>query len=102
MSADLNSSAATAPTFALLVMCVECGAGVEVLLPTDRSAIALLLAQRGWYMSVLTPQGQGLEVSLVVGAVCASCAPIVYSPELLTIAEERRQKLLADRSEGPR
>lgn len=80
------------PACALLVMCVECGDGAEVQLPTDRDAIARVLAQRAWHMSVLTPPGQ---VPIVFGAVCASCAPRVYPPEVLKIAEERRQKLLA-------
>ena len=79
---------------ALLVTCVECGEGVEVPLPTDHRAIALLLAQRGWHMSVLTPPGQGPE-PVVFGVLCNACAPKVYPPEVMKIAEERRRQLLA-------
>lgn len=86
------------PPCALLVMCVECGEGVEVLLPTYRDAIARVLAQRGWFMSLLTPPGQGPEVPIVVGAVCASCAPTVYPPEVLKVAEAQRQKLLVEKT----
>jgi hypothetical protein len=79
------------PKCALLVMCVECGKGVEAPLPTDRDAIARLLAQQGWFTSVLSPPGQ---TPILVGALCATCAPTVFSPEALKVAEERRQKLL--------
>jgi hypothetical protein len=82
------------PALALLVMCVECGAAVEARLPIESRAIALLLAQRGWFMSVLTPPGQGPEVPIVFGALCGSCAPKVYPPEVLEVAEARRQDLL--------
>jgi hypothetical protein len=85
----------TEPPCALLVMCVQCGQGVEVPLPTDRDTIARVLAQHGWLMSVLTPPGQGPEVPIVIGALCMSCAPNVFPPEVLKVAEERRQQLLA-------
>jgi hypothetical protein len=85
----------TEPLCSLLVMCAECGDGVEVPLPTDRDAIALILARRGWYMSVMTPPGQGLEVPLVVGAVCTRCASSAFPPEVLKTAEDRRLKMLA-------
>ncbi len=83
------------PACALLVMCVECGQGVEAPLPTDRRAIARLLAQHGWFMSVLSPPGQGPETPILVGALCPTCAPNVFPPEVLRVAEERRQKMLA-------
>jgi hypothetical protein len=87
------------PTFALWVMCVECGQGVEAPMPLDHRALSLLLAQRAWFPSVLTPPGQNPEVPILLGALCATCAPNVYPAEVLKVAEERRQKLLA---EGPR
>lgn len=86
----------TEPTCALLVMCVECGQGVEVPLPTYRDAIVRVLAQRGWFMSVLTPPGQGPEVPIVIAALCGDCAPRVFPPEILKAAEEQRQKLLEE------
>lgn len=92
---ELTTNSKIEPPCALLVMCCECGEGVEAPLPTDRDAIARVLAQRGWFMSVLTPPGQGPEVPIVVGALCASCAPRVLPPEILKVAEERRQKMLA-------
>lgn len=75
-------------------MCVHCGQGAEAPLPTDRDAIAYLLAQHGWFVSVLSPPGQGPEVPILIGALCASCAPAVFPAEVLKAAEERRQKLL--------
>jgi hypothetical protein len=81
----------------LLVMCVECGQGVEVPLPIDRDALAHLLAQRGWFTSALTPPGQGPEVPVVIGVVCASCAPNLFPPEVIRAAEERRQKMAVPR-----
>ena len=86
--------AAIEPPCQLLVMCVECGSGIEVPLPTDRDAITRLLARHGWFMSMLSPPGQSTVSPIVVGAVCVSCAPTVYPPEVLKIAEERRLKML--------
>ena len=84
--------------FALFLMCVECGQGVEALLPIDRDGIALLLAQHAWFVSVMTPPGQGPDVPIVFGALCGQCAPKVFPPEVMKAAEERRKLLL---SRGP-
>jgi len=75
-------------------MCVECGKGIEAPLPTDRDAIARLLAQRGWFTSVLTQPGQGPEVPILIGALCETCAPTVLPAEVLRAAEAQRQKML--------
>src|SRR5271167_578618 len=77
---------------ALLVMCIECGAGVEALLPIEPRAIVLLLARHAWFMSVVSEPGP--EVPIVFGALCAGCAPKVFPPEVLKAAEEQRQALL--------
>ncbi len=91
------------PKFALLVMCVECGEGVEAPLPIDHKTIALLLAQRGWFMSVLSPPGQGPEVPILGAALCTACAPSVYSPAVMKIVELRRQEMLqAAQDQGAR
>jgi len=82
------------PKCALLVMCVECGEGVDAPLPIEHRAIAVLLAQRGWFMSVISPPGQGPEVPILFAALCATCAQKVYPSEVYKIAEERRQVLL--------
>lgn len=82
------------PSFALLVMCVECGDGAELPLPIDGRLLAFHLAQRGWFVTVVSPPGQGIETPYVLGPLCAACAPKVYSPEVLAAAEERRQQLL--------
>jgi hypothetical protein len=79
-------------------MCAECGHGFEAPLPIDRDALAYQLAQHRWFLSVVTPPGQGPEVPICFGALCAECAPTVFPPEVLKVAEERRLKLL----ESPR
>lgn len=82
------------PKCALLVMCVECGRGAEAPLPIDRDAFAHFLAQIAWYASVLTPPGQGPEVPVVLAALCTTCAPTVFPPEVMKAAEERRRQML--------
>jgi len=87
-------NAVTEPRIALLALCVECGEGVEVPLPVDARWLAFLLAQRGWFISVLTPPDQGPEVPMLVAPLCTACAQKVYSPEMYQAAEARRQQLL--------
>jgi hypothetical protein len=82
------------PKFSLLVMCAECGEGIEAPLPLDQRGLALLLAQRGWFTSVMSPPGQGPEVPILFAALCGTCAQKVYPPEVYKVAEERRQMLL--------
>lgn len=82
------------PRCALLAMCVECGAGIEIPLPVDPRWLAFFLAQSGWFISVMTPPGQGPEVPMLLGPLCTACAQKVFSPEVFKIAEERRQQLL--------
>jgi hypothetical protein len=98
MRADPNaatgSTAPIEPTCALLVMCVECGQGIEATLPIDYRAFVYLLATNSWFPSVLTPPNQGSEVPILFGALCPSCAQQVYSPEVFQAAEERRQQML--------
>lgn len=105
---DPNSQAAPAPgpepRCVLLAMCIECGEGIEVPLPVDPRMLAFFLAQSGWFVSVLTPPGQGPEVPMVIGPLCMACAQQVYSPEVFATAEQRRQQLLqaAQAAQGPR
>lgn len=73
--------------------CLECS--------TDRAAIERLLAQHGWFMSMMSPPGQGPDVPIVVGAVCGTCAPTVCPPEALKVAEERRLKILEEKKTKP-
>ena len=82
------------PPCALLVMCVECGRGVEAPLPTDRDILARFLAQHGWFMTVMAPPRQGPETPILLGALCGTCAPTVFPPEVMKAAEERRQLML--------
>lgn len=79
------------PPCALLVMCSECGRGVEVPLPMDRESLELFLILQTWFMGVFTSPGQ---VPIVFGALCGDCAPKVFSPEALRAAEAHRQKML--------
>ena len=79
------------PKCALLVMCVECGEGIDAPLPIDHKAIAILVAQRGWFMSVLSQPGQE---PLLFGVLCTLCAQKVFPAELFKVAEERRLALL--------
>jgi hypothetical protein len=60
----------------------------------DQRSLAFHLAQRGWFVSVLTPPGQGPEVPILFGGLCTSCAQKVYSPEIFKVADERRQQML--------
>ena len=96
------------PSCALLVMCVECGEGTELPLPVDQRALAVLLAQRGWFISVMSPPNQGPEVPMILGPLCTACAQQVYPPEVFAAAEQRRQQLLqaaaqaAHAAQGPR
>lgn len=84
-----------APNCAVLILCVECGDGAEVPLPMDQRSLSFYLAQREWFVSVLTPPGQGPEVPILFGALCPPCAKKTYSPEVFKVADERRQQLLA-------
>ena len=77
-------------------MCVECGDGIDASLPIDRRSLSLLLAQRSWFMSVLSPPGEGPEAQALFGALCAGCAKRVYPAEVFELAEERRLLLLRD------
>ena len=92
------------PKCALLAMCVECGEGTELPLPVDQRALAFLLAQRGWFMSVMSPPNQGPEVPMILGPLCTACAQKVYPPEVFAAAEQRRQQLLqaAQAAQGAR
>jgi hypothetical protein len=89
------------PRTAWLLMCVQCGQGTEAPLPLDRDGVALFLAQIGWYVSVLTPPGQGPEVPILLAALCPNCAPAIYPPEVMRVAEERRKQML-QAAQGPR
>jgi hypothetical protein len=89
-----SPQAPPAPKVALLVTCVECGEGVEVLMPIEHKAIAVFLAQRGWFMTTLTPPSQNPEVPVLFGVLCSTCAPKIYPPEIMKAAEEQRQALV--------
>ena len=81
-------------TCAMLVLCVECGDGAEVPLPMDQRSLAFYLAQHGWFVTTMTPPGQGSEVPILFGALCTTCAQKVYSPEVFKAADDRRQQML--------
>ena len=80
--------------WALLVLCVECGEGVEVPLPIDYVPFLFFLAQRGWFTSVLKQPAQDPEAATLFAALCTPCAQKVYPPEVFKIADERRQQLV--------
>jgi len=95
MNPDPNSvPAPIEPTFALLVMCVECGQGIEAPLPIDYRSFVYFLATHGWFPAALSPPDQGPEVPILCAALCPSCAQQKYPPEVFQVAEERRQKML--------
>ena len=81
------------PPYALLVMCNECGRGVEILLPIAHAHFERSLARHAWFVAVLTLPGQ---TPILFGALCGDCAPKIFPPEILQAAEERRQKLLQE------
>jgi hypothetical protein len=78
----------------LLALCVECGQGIELAFPIDHHSLALTLAQSSWFISVMSPPGQGPEAPRILGPLCTACAQQVYPPEVFAAAEERRQRLL--------
>lgn len=82
------------PACALLAMCVECGQGAEIPLPVDGRILGFILALRGWFISVMSPPGQGPEAPMLLGPLCPTCAQKVYPPEVLVVAEQRRQQLV--------
>ena len=84
------------PVCTLLAMCVECGEGAELPLPIDQHILAFCLAQRGWFISVMSPPGQGSDTPMLLGPLCASCAQKVYPSDVFTVAEQRRQQLLQE------
>lgn len=88
---DVPVSPSAPPPCALLVMCNECGRGVEAPLPMDQDLLSRILAQQAWFVAVLSPPGQ---VPILLSALCGECAPKVFAPEILRMAEERRQLLL--------
>lgn len=98
MTASDPSAAPTQPPVepkcALLVLCVECGEGVELPLPIDNRSVGVLLAQRGWFISVLSPPEQRADGPMVLGPLCAACAQKLYPPEVFAAVEQRRQQLL--------
>lgn len=91
MPMTVPTNPAPAPPCALLVMCNECGRGVEAPLPLDQDQLARFLARHTWYGVVLTPPG---KVPILLGALCGECAPKSFGTEILRAAEERRQQLL--------
>jgi hypothetical protein len=89
-----SPQAPPAPKVALLVTCVECGEGFEALMPIEHKAITIALALRGWFMSVLTPPSQNPEVPVLFGVLCSTCAPKIYPPEVMKVAEEQRRAIV--------
>lgn len=91
----VDSGSMPPPPCALLVMCNECGRGIEVPLPIDQGGLKRFLVLQSWLVGVLTPPGQ---VPILLGVLCGDCAPKVFPPEALRGAEERRQRMLRDES----
>ena len=81
------------PVCALLALCVECGRGLELPLPLDQRVLSFVLAQHGWFISVMSPPNQA-ATPMLIGPLCTTCAQQVYSPEVFAAAEQRRQQLL--------
>jgi hypothetical protein len=88
------------PRCALLAMCVECGQGIELPMPFDQRGLGYLLALSGWFISMMSPPGQGPDAQLVLGPLCTACAQQVYPPEVFAAAEQRRQQLLQSVAEA--
>lgn len=92
-AAQTSPEAKAEPKCSMLAMCVECGQGIELPLPFDQRGLSYMLAQVGWFISVLSPPGQQIE-RMVIGPLCGQCAQKVYPPEVYLMAEQRRQQLL--------
>lgn len=75
----------------LRVCCIACGLVTDAPLDEHHGVATTEFAQKqGWFVSVVTPPGQG---KFVLAPVCPGCAPKVYDPELLAHA---KKKLRAD------
>jgi hypothetical protein len=75
----------------LMVCCVECGLVTDAPLNEHHGIATSEFAQKqSWFVSVVTPPGQG---RFVLAPVCPGCAPKVYVPEMLAHA---KKKLRAD------
>lgn len=64
---------------------------LEVDFGLDKDALTKVLEENRWFLSVLTPSGQGPEVPLVLGPICERCAKEVM-PEVVAKFYELRSK----------
>lgn len=55
--------------------------------PLDMDRLTELLRERSWFLSVLTPPGQGEDVPVIFGPICEPCANEVM-PELVDAAKK--------------
>lgn len=57
--------------------------------PLTRDRLTELLRARNWFLSVVTPPGQGRDVPIDFAAICEPCAKVVM-PELVEAAKKAR------------
>ncbi len=69
------------------------GCAEDIWVPIDEpltlDSLSDFLAQHGWYLSVITPPGQGPTVPLTHATICRACAKTVM-PELVEAADRIR------------
>jgi hypothetical protein len=91
--AEKDGTRKDAPTGMLNVSCAECNDAVQVPFPIERDMLFRHLACKRWFLSVMTPPGQGKETPIVLGALCPRCAKRVLPPEVLKTAEKMRDEV---------
>lgn len=80
----------------LLFLCTgpggkKCEEDVAVKFGLGRDELTKYLNEVGWFLSVLTPPGQGDDVPVVMGPICEPCA-VVVMPEVVMAAKDQLRK----------
>lgn len=88
-----NQAPPVDPPWHLVVLCVECGDGIELALPIDRNFEQKLVGH-GWFASIMEPPQAGKPI--VLGTLCNACAKARFPPDIFQAAEARRQRFVQE------
>ncbi len=81
----------------------SCQASLEVpfwLIP-DEDAMAMVMDEMDWFMSLVTPPGQGKDVPIVMCLLCPDCANKLHHPGVMKRMREIRAERMAKRKGEP-